>query len=64
MERAIYDALSLGCSAFALFIRNQRKWESPPMDEGALEKWNRAIMVRSIVMKVREREQIESEIER
>ncbi|KAI1724368.1 xylose isomerase-like TIM barrel domain-containing protein [Ditylenchus destructor] len=42
-HNAIYNALSLGCTSFSLFIRNQRRWDSKPMDDSAVEKWNNAI---------------------
>uniref|UniRef100_A0A183CBE1 AP_endonuc_2 domain-containing protein n=1 Tax=Globodera pallida TaxID=36090 RepID=A0A183CBE1_GLOPA len=43
LENAIWNAIEVGCRSFALFIRNQRRWEAKPMDESVVDRWNRAI---------------------
>uniref|UniRef100_A0A915DC24 Xylose isomerase-like TIM barrel domain-containing protein n=1 Tax=Ditylenchus dipsaci TaxID=166011 RepID=A0A915DC24_9BILA len=43
VENAVFNAVSMGCRSFALFIRNQRQWKSKPMEESAVEAWNEAI---------------------
>uniref|UniRef100_A0A914GVN3 Xylose isomerase-like TIM barrel domain-containing protein n=1 Tax=Globodera rostochiensis TaxID=31243 RepID=A0A914GVN3_GLORO len=43
LENAIWNAIEIGCRSFALFIRNQRRWEAKPMDESVVDRWNKAI---------------------
>ncbi|GMR36401.1 hypothetical protein PMAYCL1PPCAC_06596, partial [Pristionchus mayeri] len=43
VSRAIHDARSIGCHSFALFVRNQRQWNSKPMEESVVQEWNRTI---------------------
>ncbi|GMT14485.1 hypothetical protein PFISCL1PPCAC_5782, partial [Pristionchus fissidentatus] len=40
---SIFDALSIGCTAFALFVRNQRQWNAKPMEESVVQKWKDTI---------------------
>lgn len=46
VSRAIHDARSIGCSSFALFVRNQRQWNSKPMEDSVVDEWNKAIKVK------------------
>jgi deoxyribonuclease-4 len=34
LENAPRNAMELGADCFALFLKNQRRWESPPLEEG------------------------------
>ncbi|KAF8361206.1 apn-1, partial [Pristionchus pacificus] len=43
VSRAIHDARSIGCHSFALFVRNQRQWNSKPMEDTVVDEWNKAI---------------------
>ncbi|KAL3103303.1 hypothetical protein niasHS_002489 [Heterodera schachtii] len=43
LENAIWNAIEMGCRSFALFVRNQRRWDAKPMDESVVERWNCAI---------------------
>ena len=40
---AIYNAVSIGCRSFALFLKNQRRWESKPMTQDDIDLWNKAV---------------------
>jgi deoxyribonuclease-4 len=39
VENAPLNAVRIGASAFALFTRNQRRWESPPYSESSVKKF-------------------------
>uniref|UniRef100_A0A0M3JFQ5 DNA-(apurinic or apyrimidinic site) lyase (inferred by orthology to a C. elegans protein) n=1 Tax=Anisakis simplex TaxID=6269 RepID=A0A0M3JFQ5_ANISI len=48
LENAVYNAAEIGCRAFALFLRNQRSWNSKPMEEDTVERFKTAVNVSSI----------------
>ena len=39
LENAIPNALAIGGTCFALFIKNQRQWVSKPLEEATVEKF-------------------------
>ncbi|KAG8990026.1 hypothetical protein FRB90_001966 [Tulasnella sp. 427] len=39
LENAVSNAASIGANAFALFLKSNRKWESPPLTEGTISKF-------------------------
>lgn len=39
MENAITNALKIGASCFALFLKSQRQWTAKPMEESTVEKF-------------------------
>ncbi|ETN79949.1 apurinic endonuclease [Necator americanus] len=43
LEQAIYNARAEGNRCFALFVRNQRQWNSKPMEDATVERWNDAL---------------------
>jgi AP endonuclease 1 len=43
VEHAIYNSIHIGGQAFALFLKSQRRWESPPLDEAHVVKFRNAI---------------------
>ncbi|KAH7730713.1 Protein APN-1 [Aphelenchoides avenae] len=43
LEQAIFNGLTLGCRSIALFVKNQRRWDSKPMDEDVVVRWKRAL---------------------
>lgn len=42
VENAPRNATELGADCFALFLKNQRRWEGPPLEEGAAERFREA----------------------
>lgn len=42
VHRAIDNALAIGANAFALFTRNQRRWESKPLDPNVIDTFKTA----------------------
>ncbi|KAJ3767089.1 AP endonuclease [Lentinula raphanica] len=36
VENAVLDAAKIGANAFALFLKSQRKWSSPPLSEASI----------------------------
>uniref|UniRef100_A0A915C5S2 Xylose isomerase-like TIM barrel domain-containing protein n=1 Tax=Parascaris univalens TaxID=6257 RepID=A0A915C5S2_PARUN len=45
LENAVYNAVGIGCSSFALFLRNQRSWNAKPLDDHTVERFKTAIKV-------------------
>ncbi|EYC14900.1 hypothetical protein Y032_0039g74 [Ancylostoma ceylanicum] len=45
LEQAIYNACAEGNRCLAMFVRNQRQWNSKPMDDATVERWNAALEV-------------------
>ncbi|VDN19570.1 unnamed protein product [Cylicostephanus goldi] len=45
VEQAIYNACAEGNRSFALFVRNQRRWDQKPMLEKTVTKWYTALEV-------------------
>uniref|UniRef100_A0AC34GXH8 Xylose isomerase-like TIM barrel domain-containing protein n=1 Tax=Panagrolaimus sp. ES5 TaxID=591445 RepID=A0AC34GXH8_9BILA len=43
VENAVYNAMAIGCRSFALFLKNQRRWDSKPIEEASIESWHAAI---------------------
>ncbi|KAE9551833.1 hypothetical protein FO519_004965 [Halicephalobus sp. NKZ332] len=43
VHNAIYNAVSIGCRSFALFLKNQRRWESKPISQKDIDLWNKAV---------------------
>ncbi|KIH45014.1 hypothetical protein ANCDUO_24951, partial [Ancylostoma duodenale] len=43
LEQAIYNACAEGNRCLAMFVRNQRQWNSKPMDDATVERWNAAL---------------------
>ncbi|CAD6193952.1 unnamed protein product [Caenorhabditis auriculariae] len=43
LEQAIFNARAEGCQSFALFLRNQRRWDSKPLEEEVVVNWWKAI---------------------
>uniref|UniRef100_A0A914Z1Z4 Xylose isomerase-like TIM barrel domain-containing protein n=1 Tax=Panagrolaimus superbus TaxID=310955 RepID=A0A914Z1Z4_9BILA len=43
VENAVYNAMAIGCRSFALFLKNQRRWDSKPIEEASIQSWNTAI---------------------
>lgn len=39
LENAIPNALAIGGTCFALFIKNQRQWVAKPLEEATVEKF-------------------------
>lgn len=39
LENAIKNAMKIGASSFALFVKNQRQWVSKPMENGTVERF-------------------------
>lgn len=39
LENAIKNAMNIGASSFALFVKNQRQWVSKPMENGTVERF-------------------------
>jgi apurinic endonuclease APN1 len=46
--KAIDNALDIGANCFALFIRSQRKWVSPPMSDAEVEKFTMPLKASNI----------------
>lgn len=42
LENAIKNAMNIGASSFALFVKNQRQWVSKPMEDGTVERFKAA----------------------
>ncbi|KAK4226111.1 xylose isomerase-like protein [Podospora fimiseda] len=40
VQNAISNASQIGANAFALFLKSQRKWTSPPLASDAISQWN------------------------
>lgn len=45
LEQSIYNAVAVGCRAFALFVRNQRCWNAPPLLDEVVERFKEALEV-------------------
>lgn len=45
LENAVYNAAEIGCSSFALFLRNQRTWNTKPLDDHTVERFKAAVKV-------------------
>ena len=43
LENAIYNALCIGANSFALFLKSQRKWQSPPLAENVIVAFKKAM---------------------
>ena len=43
IENAVYNAMAIGCRSFALFLKNQRTWNSKPIEEESIQRWHEAI---------------------
>jgi len=41
VEKAPENAFKIGAKAFALFLKNQRRWNAPPIQEGQAEKFKK-----------------------
>lgn len=39
LENAITNAVSIGATCFALFLKSQRQWTAKPMEESTVEKF-------------------------
>ncbi|EGO21301.1 hypothetical protein SERLADRAFT_373106 [Serpula lacrymans var. lacrymans S7.9] len=39
IEKAVHNAAVIGANAFALFVKSQRKWTSPPLSPDSIEKF-------------------------
>lgn len=48
LYKSVENALDIGANCFALFIRSQRKWTSPPMPETEAEKFMTALKASEI----------------
>uniref|UniRef100_A0AC35G803 Xylose isomerase-like TIM barrel domain-containing protein n=1 Tax=Panagrolaimus sp. PS1159 TaxID=55785 RepID=A0AC35G803_9BILA len=43
VENAVYNAMAIGCRSFALFLKNQRRWDSKSIEEDSIQRWHAAI---------------------
>lgn len=43
LEQSLYNALAIGCRSFALFVRNQRTWNCPPLGDDVVERFKQAV---------------------
>ena len=41
VENAVENAKQIGATGFALFTKNQRRWESPPLDQESVEEFKK-----------------------
>lgn len=48
IENALVNASQLGGRALALFLKNQRKWESSPLDEDGVKKFRKLMLERDM----------------
>jgi AP endonuclease-1 len=48
IENALVNASQLGGRALALFLKNQRKWESSPLDEEGVKKFRKLMLERDM----------------
>ncbi|MCT8776424.1 deoxyribonuclease IV [Glaesserella parasuis] len=45
IENAVLRSVEIGANAFALFTKNQRQWQAPPLKEDTIEKFKRFCQV-------------------
>ncbi|ACL33233.1 deoxyribonuclease IV [Glaesserella parasuis] len=45
VENAVLRSVEIGANAFALFTKNQRQWQAPPLKEDTIEKFKRFCQV-------------------
>ncbi|VDN53371.1 unnamed protein product [Dracunculus medinensis] len=43
LEQSIFNAISIGCRSFALFVRNQRTWNCPPLSDATVQRFKNAL---------------------
>ena len=48
VHNAVTNAVNIGCKAFALFLKSQRKWNAKPLDADVITKFKTAIKVITI----------------
>ena len=48
---AVYNAQKIGAKAFALFTKNQKRWEAKPLDTKTIDKFKRALSESGILPK-------------
>lgn len=48
VENALVNASQLGGRALALFLKNQRKWESAPLDEDGVKRFRKLMLERDM----------------
>jgi deoxyribonuclease-4 len=41
-DQAVARARRAGCDCFQIFVKNQRQWQAPPMDDAAVLRWRQA----------------------
>ena len=56
IENALVNASQLGGRALALFLKNQRKWESSPLDEDGVKKFRKLMLERDMGGEFRKRD--------
>ena len=39
LENAVFNAVEIGASSFALFLKSQRQWVAKPMEESTVKKF-------------------------
>jgi len=43
VQNAVHEAVELGAKAFAMFTKNQRRWDAKPFDSKTLDSWFKAL---------------------